>query len=629
MSFGQLDVSIVGHRLPTFAGTFLAQSNADFGGSTSIRNVPADNLKLKSQGYFMRNRDLGQVFTSPATTEVERLIVRLGPSSAAVLANTIGQEVFVQWFRIEGSPMINNNGTPPGMEALHGYFKNHRGDDFVEGVRYVPLTTMRGGVFPNLPPTRNADNSESGDTTAQLQYIQFSFAPDQRITLLKGEMYAWLIGLVNPTPAAGFTLANYNRASNPADVPLEPAAESQVGGWGIRREGNGHPEPTIFSDSFPSRVREASSAQPSLFDQMTAEAMFASGDARWLQSPQTIGYPDVDTYRDFEFYLVAPTLTIERVKGPPMNGNICMQQPIRDDVGPTSFRFYAPRIGPPTKSNTLAYDPNPSRSDAEINAVAEARYYYRDRDLGQTFTTGDDSMRLDAITVRLQPVDVANADPSGARVSVQLMRVRGAPKINNNGTIPGAASPYGNPRWATYAFKWPDDPRDATSADRRVIKAKTDDFIEGEVYEHLALFSGGIIPKGLQTDDYLRWSFVSDANELTLAPNTTYAILFLFDAPAPQGVKRNIPLSNRNVVPVDGVETPDIFPGGHMIRREGSSVLFDEVFIASDAVEDVEVARQSATFPKALDKRLAIPPGTLGYPDVDTYRELTFWLECL
>ena len=353
---------------------------------------------------------------------------------------------------------------------------------------------------------------------------------------------------------------------------------------------------------------------------MIGESMLPDGDKRFELSPQTDGYPDVDTYRDHEFYIVQSGLNVTKVDGPPTGPSVRIQQTVRDDTGPTSFRYYAPRTGNPTKTNALAYDPDSTRSGDDINAAIEAFYYYRDRDLGQTFTIGNTGFKLGAITVRLQPVDVrGGGDPGGANVSLQLMKVTGSPRINRNGTTKG------NPRWATYAFKWPDDPNDDNTPDRRPFRHLSDDYIEGETYRHLMLASGGVIPEDLRTNDYLRWELCG-TSQYELQPNTTYAILFLFDEPAQPGVNRNIPLSNRNVLP--GGKASDPFPSGHMIRRDGSSTVFDDVFIRDiKNLHDVAASRAAAAFPFSMSKRLEIQPGTLGYPDVDTYRDLYFILE--
>lgn len=335
-------------------------------------------------------------------------------------------------------------------------------------------------------------------------------------------------------------------------------------------------------------------------------------------------------------------LSVRKVDGPPTGSLVKLQQLQRDETGPTSFRYYAPREGEPTKTDEWVFFHRHGKPDGTL-----ARFYYRDRDLGQTFKVKDEGFHLAAITVRLQPVDVAKADPSNAKVSLQLMRVTGEPRINDNGTNKTAApngrssyadfpdqwpelatdtTRYPNAQWSTYATDWPHDPEgDLNTPLRWPIMHYSDDFIEGEHYEHIAVFSGGVIPEGLQTNDYLRWEIAQD-HQPFLEPGERYAILFLFDEPAPPGINRNIPLSNLNVVP-DGRLT-DAYPDGHAIRRDGSSTAREDVFIydVTDA-DDVAASRRAAAFPSDTDARLAIQPGTLGYPDVDTYRDLWFVIE--
>ena len=340
------------------------------------------------------------------------------------------------------------------------------------------------------------------------------------------------------------------------------------------------------------------------------------------------------------------TLTLERVEALPTGTGVRLSQLRRDSTGPTSMRYYAPRTGMPTKVDDWAY-----RKGLD-NGGTYARYYYRDRDLGQTFTTGDCGFDMRAVTVQLQPVDVARADPSGARVSLQLLRVEGNARINDNGTTafvdsaratqtsPNGTSlwlgdgpytgPCTNPRWSTYASDWPLDSADASGTYRWPVMHLSDDYLEGERYVPLAVASGGTIPTDLRLNDYLRWQL--DGADWTLAPNTTYAFVLLFDEPAPPGVRRNLPLSNINVLP--GGKSGEVFAGGHMIRRDGASGAFEDVFVrdTTDAA-DLAASRRSSSFPTtsagAPDRaaRLALPPGTLGYPDVDTYRDLLFVLE--
>jgi hypothetical protein len=329
-------------------------------------------------------------------------------------------------------------------------------------------------------------------------------------------------------------------------------------------------------------------------------------------------------------------LTVTEVDGPPEGPLVRISQTQRDESGPTSFRYYAPREGPPTKVDPWAFKVRDGKPDGTV-----AKYFYRDRDLGQIFKTGDTGFRLGAITVRLQPVDIAGGgDPANAKVSVQLMKVTGTPVIHHNGTTateapngtsvwegggPWHGKSFTNARWSTFATDWAHDPDDANHPYRWPIMHYSDDFIEGETYHHIGVARGGVIPASLALNDYLRWEFSGDAR-FQLEPNTRYAFLFMFDEPAAPGVRRNIPLSNKNVIP--GGALKDVYPDGHAIRREGSSMNREEVFVydLNDKAQ-VEASRKSATFPSDPEARMAIQPGTLGYPDVDTYRDLYFIIE--
>ena len=327
---------------------------------------------------------------------------------------------------------------------------------------------------------------------------------------------------------------------------------------------------------------------------------------------------------------VTAGLTVSKVDSPPVENadTIRVQQRQRDETGPTSFRFYAPRKGPPTKTDDWV------NHRGKSNDGIHAKYYFRDRDLGQTFKTGDKGFRLGAITVQLQPVDVQDADPHGAKVSLQILKVAGEPHINQNGTTanlsPNGRSnwkgvDYSNPAWSTYASDWPVDPADLNNPERWPVMHYSDDYLEGLQFEHLALVQGGIIPENLGPNDYLRWE-ISSQTHIEFEPHSHYAFLFLFDEPAEPGVNRNIPLSNKNVLPEGPLKDP--FPNGTMIRRDGASTEFPDVFIDDvNDPADVAASRTSAQFPRDLKKRLAIPPGTLGYPDVDTYRDMWFIIE--
>ena len=335
-------------------------------------------------------------------------------------------------------------------------------------------------------------------------------------------------------------------------------------------------------------------------------------------------------------------LIVTEVPGPPSGDSVKIQQLQRDESGPTSFRYYAPRTDAPSKTDDWIY------KKGTENGGVDAKYFYRDRDLGQVFKTGPEGFKLGAVTVRLQPVDVrGGGDPSNAKVSIQIMKVTGTPVFNNNGTTryidaanatttsPNGTSnwngggsyqgPCTNAQWSTYATDYPNDPNDINNRFRWPSMHFSDDFIEGETYEHVHLASGGIVPDTLDLNDYLRWEFTG-SSQIFLEPETKYAILFMFDEPAPDGVNRNIPLSNKNIIP-DGT-LQDVYPDGHTIRRCGSNQDRENVFIRDvNDPADVEAGRISSEFPAEMEDRIAIPPSTLGYPDVDTYRDLYFIIE--
>jgi hypothetical protein len=189
----------------------------------------------------------------------------------------------------------------------------------------------------------------------------------------------------------------------------------------------------------------------------------------------------------------------------------------------------------------------------------------RDRDLGQTFTTGDASETLERITVLLGPDEIKEG-VLGSAVSVQLFEVGGTPKINDNGTTTGKVAPG------------TDDPR-------------ADDFIEGETFKSLGVASGARLPALMKPGQFLTLSFVGK-RRLLLKPGTQYGFLIVLDEPA-EG--RALPLAT---------EYWGNYSGGHGIRREGVPA-----------------------FPTDMKARSEITPGTKGFPDVDTWRDLVFYIE--
>ena len=294
-----LVVEIIGREyLPDPSRVIIKQSRADAGGSTSIRNVDEHHLEWKEQGYFQRNRDLGQVFTAPKDFELDAIVIRTGPSDAAVGAGASGAKVFIEFFEVLGDPIVDDNGTPMGTDSTHGFSKNHRCDDLLRGVDYRPFVVVRGGLFPDLPPTRNAANEPTGDATGKLVYLRWRLTGPARPRFVAGNRYAFMLGFEEPAQGRAFTLANANAAGINAPAQLGDCHDAYPEGWAIRREGNGTRPPLMIPGLRP--PQEATS-----FQRLIEQSLFPTGPKRFKLDPGTDGYPDVDTYRDLEFYLEA------------------------------------------------------------------------------------------------------------------------------------------------------------------------------------------------------------------------------------------------------------------------------------------------------------------------------------
>ena len=282
----------LGQKFQPGDNVVIQQTAFDTGGNTSVRNEP--NLKWKEQGYYQRNRDLGQVFTPKETFTLDALVLRTGPADKAVLVGMPGSSIFVQFYTVEGTPRLNDNGTPKGAEATHGFSTNHRCDDFIEGVTYKPFHVAQGGTFPKIPPTFGADGTPAKNQSGRLNYFRIRFSGDDRLTFQKGQRYAFMIGITEPGTDRGFTLANSNRASSPAPARLDGPNDDYAGGWSLRREGDGTVPPKMIPGMNPPAGQK---------QELIGQALFGMGKARFTLSPTTDGYPDVDTYRDLVFYM--------------------------------------------------------------------------------------------------------------------------------------------------------------------------------------------------------------------------------------------------------------------------------------------------------------------------------------
>lgn len=298
-SLAGLEVTALGKQyVPDLQRVAIQQAAGDTGGSTSIRNVDAEHLEWKDKGYYQRNRDLGQVFTVEKEFWLDAIVLRTGGSDAAVLAGAPGAKVFLQFFEVTGEPSINDNATPPGTQAKHGFSTNHRCDDFIEGVKYRPLRLVTGGVFHDIPPTQNMEGKPVGGNNApgKRHYMRWMLTGEDRMKFEAGKRYAFMLGFEEPGRERGITLSNANFAGVNAPPSLADKHDKYHGGWGLRREGDGTLPPAM-------QPGQTAPVDPTIKAKLLKQSLFAEGDARHQLSPTTDGYPDVDTYRDLQFYL--------------------------------------------------------------------------------------------------------------------------------------------------------------------------------------------------------------------------------------------------------------------------------------------------------------------------------------
>ncbi|MBN2012795.1 hypothetical protein JW960_25925 [candidate division KSB1 bacterium] len=282
-------------------------------GNTSVRNTASEFLEWKGKpnsngyGYFQRNRDLGQVFNVPGTDTiiVTAVVMRTSKGNNAVMAGAPGANMYLQLFAVRtknGEQLrINDNGTPMGTQATHGFdMALHRCDDFVEGVEYVPLKRSENGIFPeSIPPTthhafRTRDGKILPEQEGHLRYFRLKLTGNDVWVLEGGKRYAFILGFAEAGKNRGVALAVDSQTHLP-DAPVFLRDSNNIPWWGIRREGNGKLPPTMIASPNPPKDRIE-------YNKLVNESLFPPN--HWdILSPTSEGYPDVDTYHIFQFYL--------------------------------------------------------------------------------------------------------------------------------------------------------------------------------------------------------------------------------------------------------------------------------------------------------------------------------------
>lgn len=289
--------------------------------------------------------------------------------------------------------------------------------------------------------------------------------------------------------------------------------------------------------------------------------------------------------------LSAQTVTISSPTGLPTGPKVIISQPVQTQNCCVSIRYL----------------PNDVNRELKYDSVVQQHYFIRDRDLGQVFKTGSTVGELDAITVRVSPGSGAvGSGAAGSKVFMQIFSVSGNEAINNAGTTGSQTT-----KWGTY------NPSVSIS----------DDYLTGLTFTSLEVFTGGTLPSNLSANQYLRFNLTP--NSIILQPNTRYAFLIGFEQPAPG---RSFTLASLGRAFDSSLSDP--YLDGFGIRRDGNTppvsipgnVISTDVFIANTAdSSDVQKARTAASFSPA--NRFAKSPGTIGLPDVDTYRDFVFAIQ--
>ena len=250
------------------------------------------------------------------------------------------------------------------------------------------------------------------------------------------------------------------------------------------------------------------------------------------------------------------------VPDPAINPNVMISYQHGDPDGSTSIRF--------EKNKKLANNDYPPDSVTVYGnrAIYGDTYQQRDRDLGQTFVVSEKSFKVSDLYLRVGANEVG-ANIPGSRVAIQFFKVTGKPILNDHGT-PGFVGLY----------------------DRK-NSPELDDYLEGESYTPIYLATGQL-PNNLKKNQYMKWHL---QGELQLQPNSNYAFMVMF---LDLDQERSLSLSNNYYgnyypKPIDNLYI------GHSIRREGKS-----------------------DFPEQWQDRWTMQPGTLGFPDVCTFRDLFF-----
>ncbi len=259
------------------------------------------------------------------------------------------------------------------------------------------------------------------------------------------------------------------------------------------------------------------------------------------------------------------------------------------------------------------------RNDSEdhIEWKSAEGYYQRNRDLGTIFNPDKDIM-LDAIVLRTSgSYKAVKTGAPGAPVIMQIFEVVGTPRLDDNGTGPGdkAEGRYGS----CYAM---------------------DDYVADVKYVPLLLATGGVFPDFPVTSKrkrkgklrFMRWDITDD---MLLIGDKRYMFVVGFENAI---YDCSIALANSN--PVKSIQCKAdpvyLFKDSSKkewwgVRREGTSTYPPTRAPGSDPIPEPNEPLKSLLKTESLFNkgylRYLYPPDSDGYPSIDTYRKLQYYIE--
>ncbi|MBN3583103.1 hypothetical protein JYB64_11960 [Algoriphagus aestuarii] len=276
------------------------------------------------------------------------------------------------------------------------------------------------------------------------------------------------------------------------------------------------------------------------------------------------------------------------------------------------------------------------RNEAEASLVWKGSpdsngfgYFQRNRDMGQVFNVPEgENVQLDALVLRTSKGENAMmAGAPNAEMYVVFFEVKTKKgqelRINENGTSKGDLATHG----FDHQFN------------------RCDDFIEGDEYVFLHRASGGVLPEMPVTTHpeykregklsgeqdghlrYIRFDFQGNS-ELVLEAGKRYAFMVGFAEPGKdRGIAWSISTEVHQKEKAEFVRDENgLVKWG--IRREGDGSVPPTMIQNSQPPTDQKQYRKlvsESLFPSNHFETLK--PTTDGYPDVDTYRTMEFYLE--